>query len=66
MISPRTGDETSEERLGAQVGVVLLEVLLAGGDELDGDELVAGGVLAAEQAVFVCVQTQRTHASRNG
>lgn len=39
----RTGNETWEERLLLQVGVVLLEVLLGGGDELDGGELVAGG-----------------------
>jgi len=41
----RTGDETLEEGLLAQVGVVLLEVLLGRGDELDGGELesVRGG-----------------------
>lgn len=36
-----TGNETLEEGLVAQVGVVLLEVLLGGGDELDGLELEA-------------------------
>lgn len=40
--SLRTGNETLEEGLLAQVGVVLLEVLLGGGDELDGNELEAG------------------------
>lgn len=35
------GDQTLEEGLVRQVGVVLLEVLLGGSDELDGDELVA-------------------------
>jgi hypothetical protein len=38
---PLTGDEALEEGLLAEVGVVLLEVLLGSGDELDGDELVA-------------------------
>jgi hypothetical protein len=37
----RTLDEALEERLGRQVGIVLLEVLLARGDELQGDELEA-------------------------
>lgn len=36
-----TGDETLEEGLGGQVSVVLLEVLLAGGGELHGNELEA-------------------------
>lgn len=36
-----TGDQALEERLGAQVLVVLLEVLLGWGDELDGSELEA-------------------------
>lgn len=35
-----TCDETLEEGLLAQIGVVLLEVLLGRGDELDGSELV--------------------------
>jgi len=35
------GDETGEERLGAQILVVLLEVLLGGGDELETNELEA-------------------------
>lgn len=35
------GDKTGEEWLVGEVRVVLLEVLLAGGHELDGDELVA-------------------------
>jgi hypothetical protein len=39
--SARTGHETLEERLLSEVRVVLLEVLLGGGDELDGDKLVA-------------------------
>ena len=42
MVVPRTGDETLEEGLVAQVGIVLLEVLLAGRHELDGGELEAG------------------------
>ena len=37
----RTGNETLEEGLVAQVGVVLLEVLLGGRDELDGRQLEA-------------------------
>jgi hypothetical protein len=37
----RTGHETLEEGLLGEVRVVLLQVLLAGGDELDGDKLVA-------------------------
>jgi hypothetical protein len=35
------GDETLEEGLGGEVLVVLLEVLLAGGGELHGNELEA-------------------------
>jgi hypothetical protein len=35
------GDETGEERLAGEVGVVGLEVLLGGGDELDGGKLEA-------------------------
>lgn len=38
-----TGNETLEEGLVAQVGIVLLEVLGRGGHELDGNELEAGG-----------------------
>ena len=41
----RTGDETLEEWLVAQVGVVLLEVLGGGSDELDGGKLEAGRVI---------------------
>jgi len=41
VLDGRTGDETLEEGLVAQVGVVLLEVLLGRGDELDGGELEA-------------------------
>lgn len=37
----RTGHKALEERLVAQVGVVLLEVLLGRSHELDGDELEA-------------------------
>jgi len=37
------GDEALEEGLVLQVLVVLLEVLLRRGDELDGGELEAGG-----------------------
>lgn len=36
-----TGDEALEERLASEVGVVLLEVLLAGSAELHGNELEA-------------------------
>jgi hypothetical protein len=35
-----TGDETGEERLGAQVFVVLLKVLLGRRHHLEGNELV--------------------------
>jgi hypothetical protein len=35
------GNETGEEGLAGEVGVVGLEVLLGGGDELDGRELEA-------------------------
>ena len=35
------GNETGEERLAGEVGVVGLEVLLGGGDQLDGRELEA-------------------------
>lgn len=35
-----TRDEAVEERLALQVGIVGLEVLLAGSNELDGGELV--------------------------
>jgi hypothetical protein len=44
----RTGDETLEERLVLQVLVVLLKVLLSGSDELDGGELVATLLEAAD------------------
>jgi hypothetical protein len=44
----RTADETGEEGLIAQIGVVLLEVLLGGGDELDGGELEAALLEAAD------------------
>lgn len=37
----RTGNQAGEEGLASEVGVVLLEVLLAGLDELDGSELEA-------------------------
>jgi len=36
-----TGDETLEEGLGGEISVVSLEVLLAGGGELHGNELEA-------------------------
>lgn len=35
------GDEAGEERLGAEVSIVLLEVLLGGGAELQGSKLEA-------------------------
>lgn len=50
----RTGNETLEERLAAQVLVVLLEVLLGGSDELDGDKLVTV-VPSAMHSGVVCV-----------
>jgi hypothetical protein len=40
-LETRTGNETREEGLAAQVLIMLLEVLLGGGDELDADELEA-------------------------
>jgi hypothetical protein len=36
-----TGNKTLEERLGGEISVVSLEVLLAGGGELHGNELEA-------------------------
>ena len=36
-----TGDEALEEALAGEVGIVLLEVLLAGGGELHSNELEA-------------------------
>jgi hypothetical protein len=39
--STLTGDKALEERLVGEIGVVLLEVVLGGGDHLQGDELVA-------------------------
>jgi hypothetical protein len=39
-----TGDETGEERLGAQVFVVLLEVRLGGRHHLEGNELVTSSI----------------------
>jgi hypothetical protein len=36
-----TGNKTLEEGLGGEIGVVSLEVLLAGGGELHGNELEA-------------------------
>lgn len=41
-------DEASEEGLVLEVGIVLLEVLLAGGDELDGSKLVAAVLEAGD------------------
>lgn len=38
----RTSDEALEERLVAQVGIVLLEMLFGRGNELDGGKLVTG------------------------
>jgi len=42
------GYETREEGLGAEVFVVLLEVLFGGSDELDGYELEAAGLKAGD------------------
>lgn len=51
------GDETGEEGLAGEVGVVGLEVLLGGGDELDGRELEAAVLEAlddgADQAALL-------------
>ena len=44
----RTGDESGEEGLAGKVGVVLLEVLLSGSDELDGGELEAAVLEAGD------------------
>lgn len=40
--SRHTGDKALEEGLLAEIGVVLLEVLLRGADKLHGGKLVAG------------------------
>lgn len=42
------GDESLEETLAGKVGVVLLEVLLGGSDELDGGELEAAVLEAGD------------------
>lgn len=47
------GNEAGEERLVGQVGVVLLEVLLARGGELDGGKLVAIGITSASTLVGI-------------
>jgi len=47
-VRQHTGDQALEEGLVAQVLVVLLEVLLGGCDELDGGELVASPLEAAD------------------
>lgn len=44
----RTGNEGREEGLVAQVGIVLLEVLLGGSDKLDGSELEAAVLEAGD------------------
>lgn len=44
----RTGNQTGEEGLVGQVGVVLLEVLLGGSGELDGSELEAAALEAGD------------------
>lgn len=41
-----TGNEALEERLGGQVGIVGLKVLLGWGHKLDGSELVSADVSA--------------------
>lgn len=43
-------DETGEEGLGREVGVVLLEVVLAGGSHLQADELESEQGKARESA----------------
>jgi hypothetical protein len=71
-MSRRTGNETLEERLLGEVGVVLLEVLLGGGDELDGDELEAGERRRSGVSGWVLLMRRgrlgrmRTRASRSG
>jgi hypothetical protein len=44
----RTADETGEERLVLQILIMLLEVGLSGGDELEGDKLVAALLKAGD------------------
>jgi hypothetical protein len=44
----RTGDQTGEEGLASEISVVLLEVLLAGSDELDSSELEAAVLEAGD------------------
>lgn len=46
--SGHTGNKTLEERLVRKIFVVLLEMLLAGSDELDGDKLVAAFLEAGD------------------
>ena len=43
-----TGNEAGEEGLAGEVGIVLLEVLLRGSDELDGGELEAAVLEAGD------------------
>jgi hypothetical protein len=44
----RTGDQTGEEGLASEIGVVLLEVLLSGSAELDSSELEAAVLEAGD------------------
>jgi hypothetical protein len=59
-----TGDKSWEEWLGAEVFVVLLEVLLGGGHELDSDELEAK--LSVSQLCYKYGQSCLTRGSRSG
>lgn len=59
-----TGDETSEEWLGAQVFVVSLEVLLGGSHELDSYKLEAG--LNVSQIILTKRASSLTRAVRSG
>jgi hypothetical protein len=54
-----TADEAREEGLVLEVGVVLLQVLLAGGDHLDGDELVPALLEARDDVADEAALTER-------
>ena len=55
-----TGNQTGEEGLASEVLVVLLEVLLAGLDELDGSELEAAALEALDDGTneaTLCIES---------
>lgn len=63
----RTGDETLEEGLVGEVRVVLLEVLLGGSNELQGDELEAAEISVYKSSSRSYGRLkQLTHAARSG